>query len=240
MGKITQYKLYQSLWKGLDILYTPSCAACGREGDRFCADCQSTVIPIGKNICEICGEPQKNRGICERCSTDPPPFSALRSYAEFKGAIREALLSLKYKNNLAMGETLSRLLIQMIEEMGWKFDFVIPVPISTQHKEERGYNQAAMIAYPIALAFKARYADNQIKRVKETRSQVNLSAAERFKNLHNAFQGNSATLNHKKVLLVDDVTTTGATIISCSKALLESGCERIFCITVAKTPKYHQ
>jgi ComF family protein len=222
------------------VLYPPSCASCGREGVRFCEDCLSKIPIIDQNICEICGEPQISHHLCDKCQTNLPPFTALRSYFEYSGPIRKAHVNLKYKNDLGLADTFSTFLISMIQNLGWEFDYVIPVPISKQHRIERGYNQAALIAYPIALAFNAHFSDRLIRRVKETKSQVDLSASERFKNLHNAFQGNSATLNHKKVLLVDDVTTTGATIISCSKALQESGCERIYCITIAKTPKLHQ
>ncbi len=237
---MTKYQLYRAFWKSLDVLYPPSCASCGHEGARLCGNCQSQISLSEQNICEICGEPQNERCICERCRTDPPPFTALRSYAEFSGPIREGLHQLKYKSNLGLGDTFSSFLIGLLDDLKWEFDYVLPVPTSKQHKINRGYNQAAVIAFPIALAFNAKYSDNLIKRTKETKSQIDLSISERFKNLHNAFQGNSATLNHKKVLLVDDVTTTGATIMSCSKALVESGCERIYCLTVAKTPKHHQ
>ncbi|MPM54252.1 hypothetical protein SDC9_101027 [bioreactor metagenome] len=143
---------------------------------------------------------------------------------------------MKYQNNLALGDTFSSFLIPMIQKLGWKFDIVLPVPISRSKRRERGYNQAGLIAYPISLAFDTPYSDNLLSRKSEVKSQVGLAREERFKNLHNAFQGNSAKLINKKVLLVDDVTTTGATIISCAKALQESGCERIYSITVAKTP----
>jgi predicted amidophosphoribosyltransferase len=76
-------------------------------------------------------------------------------------------------------------------------------------------------------------------RVKETTSQVDLTRDERFRNLEDAFHGNSAKLKGKKVLLVDDIVTTGATLISCTQALLDSGCKSVFCITVAQTAKKH-
>lgn len=233
---MNKYAFHRKFWKFIDVLYPPSCAVCGHEGVRFCDDCRSQMRLIGANICEICGEPLHQRGICDRCQNEPPPFSALRSYAEFNGPLREALHSLKYQNNLALGDTFSSLLIPMIQKLGWQFDLVLPVPISRSKRKERGYNQAGLIAYPISLAFDVIYSDSLLFRKFEVKSQVGLSREERFKNLHNAFQGNSAKLNKKKVLLVDDVTTTGATIISCAKALQESGCERIYSITVAKTP----
>lgn len=233
---MNKFAFHRGFWKLIDVVYPPSCAVCGREGVRFCEDCLSQMRLIDENICEICGEPLLQRGICDRCKIEPPPFAALRSYAEFNGPLRKALHTMKYQNNLALGDTFSSFLIPMIQKLGWKFDIVLPVPISRSKRRERGYNQAGLIAYPISLAFDTPYSDNLLSRKSEVKSQVGLAREERFKNLHNAFQGNSAKLINKKVLLVDDVTTTGATIISCAKALQESGCERIYSITVAKTP----
>lgn len=194
------------------------------------------MVLIDKNICQICGTPLPFPGICQSCQTNPPPFTYLRSYAEYKGPLREALHSLKFKSNLALADTFAAYLIPMVHDLGWEFDVVLPVPMSRVKKRSRGYNQAAQIAHPIAMAFHSDFSDNLITRQFETKSQIGLGREERFKNIHNAFQGNSAKLIGKKVLLVDDITTTGATITSCAKALKESGCERIYCITVAKTP----
>lgn len=235
-----KYRIYQSFWDLVDYVYPPTCAACGKEGDRFCLQCQSKVIEISAPFCRKCGRQILLDDICEDCKETPPPYDVLRSWAEFNGPLRDALHHLKYRSDIALGDTLSRPLIRLLKEYNWDIEIVIPIPIGKQHHKERGYNQAALIAYPIALALGINYSDKLIKRIKETKSQVNLSSTERFKNLYSAFQGNSAKLNGKKVLLVDDVTTTGATMISCAKALVESGCERIYCLTVAKTPKYHQ
>ncbi len=240
MGSLLSYRLYHSIWKTLDIIYPPSCAGCGQGGVRLCDTCRDQIQKIGKNICPICGNPSQREAPCDTCQESPPPYTALRSYCEYAGPVREAIHHLKYNNDLLLADTLAEFLITMLKELNWEFDLVLPVPISQQHLHDRGYNQAGLIAYPVALAMQKEYSDKHLQRTRETKSQVDLSAPERFKNLHNAFQGNSATLNHKKVLLVDDVTTTGATINSCSTALRQSGCERIYCITVAKTPKYHQ
>jgi len=94
-----------------------------------------------------------------------------------------------------------------------------------------------MIAYPLSLSLSLPLVTDAIYRVKETVTQIDLSREERFINLKDAFLGNSAKLKGKKVLLVDDIVTTGATIRSCAKALLDSGCKTVFCITVAQTSK---
>jgi competence protein ComFC len=240
MKYFSKIKIYHSLWRLVDFVYPPSCTVCGSEGNRFCPECLSKVIEVKGPICIKCGKSISFEGICDECKDNPPPYDALRSWAEFNGPLRTALHHLKYRSDIGISDTLSGPLIKIAEESHWNFDIVIPIPIGKQHRKERGYNQAALIAYPIALAFNVPYSDKLIYRIKETKSQVNLTSSERFKNLHNAFQGKNAKLKDKRVLLVDDVTTTGATLNSCAKALADSGCENIYCLTVAKTPKYHQ
>lgn len=112
---------------------------------------------------------------------------------------------------------------------------VIPVPLCKSHFKERGYNQSEKIAYPLSLSLSLPMISDAVFRLKETSSQITLSREERFLNLEDAFIGNSAKLKGKKVLLVDDIITTGATLRSCTKALIDSGCKTVFCITVAQT-----
>ncbi len=114
-------------------------------------------------------------------------------------------------------------------------DMVIPVPLCKSHFKERGYNQSEKIAYPLSLSLSLPMISDAVFRLKETSSQITLSREERFLNLEDAFIGNSAKLKGKKVLLVDDIITTGATLRSCTKALIDSGCKTVFCITVAQT-----
>jgi ComF family protein len=233
-------QIYRYLWQTVDFVYPPSCSGCDKPGNIWCTDCQDKVKTINGKICPICGTPETNQEICPDCQKLLPSYTALRSWAEFEGPVREALHKLKYKNDLAVGYVFSLPLIQLIETAQWDFDLVIPMPISKSHQKSRGYNQAAMIAKPIALAFRKPISNKAVSRIKETKSQIDLSREERFKNLQSAFLGNSATLIGKKVLLVDDITTTGATMLSCSQALKEAGCEKVYCITVARTIKQYQ
>jgi len=236
----TNYRIYRFFWKTVDFVYPPTCAGCQKPGTLWCPDCQERTQLLGESgICPTCGYPSPNGKICADCKTNPPPYTALRSWAEFAGPVREALHSLKYKSNLGLGAVFAEPLLAILDRMGWDYDAVIPVPISKEHLATRGYNQAAILARPIALALHKPMLRKTIVRTKETKSQVNLPREERFKNLQSAFLGNSAKLIHKKVLLVDDISTTGATLMSCTQALLEAGCSQVFCLTVARTLKYH-
>ncbi|MHC1741130.1 MAG: ComF family protein [Anaerolineaceae bacterium] len=230
-----QDQIYRFFWQAVDFLYPPVCAGCGAPGEIWCQECNSKVHLISDSICQTCGAPQSSKGICPNCKTSPPPFTAIRSWAEFEGPLREALHRLKYKSDLALGYEFSIPLKKIVLALGWDIDVVIPIPISKSHKKTRGYNQSACIARPLAYALHKPILETAVFRTKETKSQVELSREERFKNLQSAFLGISAKLLNMKVLLVDDITTTGATLISCSEALKQAGCSQIYCLTVART-----
>lgn len=233
-------QIYRWFWQAVDFIYPPECAGCNSSGEIWCKDCQESVHTITEPICPLCGYPSIKTEICSNCQETPPPYTALRSWAEYEGPLREALHNLKYKNDLELGNVFSSALVTIIRALNWNFDFIIPMPISPNHYKVRGYNQSMVIARPIALALGISIANNLVERNKETRSQVNLNREERFKNLQSAFSANSAKLLNKKVLLVDDICTTGATISSCSKTLKDAGCSEIYCLTVARTLIHYQ
>jgi ComF family protein len=163
----------------------------------------------------------------------------MRSWVEYSGLARNAIHSLKYKNNIALGYFFSKKLCHIIEHAAWDFDLVIPVPLSSKHFRERGFNQSALIARPLAHLLRKKYAGRILYRIRETKSQVNLTAEERHVNVKGAFWGNPAKLNGRTVLLVDDVITTGATMENCVTALLASGAKKVYCISVARVIVNH-
>jgi ComF family protein len=227
--------IYRCLWRTIDFVYPPKCAVCGRSGISLCADCYSKIAEISKPFCKICGRRILSSGICEDCTNDPPPFQSARSWAFYVDPLRAALLTLKYKNNIGLAQILSYQMITIIRQNKWDFDCIVPVPLCRSHMKERGYNQSEMLAYPISFSLGIPLIRDAVFRIKETRSQVHLDREERFKNVEDAFFAKVDKLNGKRVLLVDDIFTTGATLRSCSKAIQNAGSKTIFCITVAQT-----
>jgi len=231
----TFYRIYQIIWQSLDWLFPPECGGgCGRQGNRWCQACQATVEPIGPIVCPVCGNPQITAQTCKNCQQIPPAYHSLRSWAAFKGPLREALHHLKYRRDIALGDSLSRPLIGYLENLNWKVDLIVPVPLGNQRLKQRGYNQAALLARPIALARTIDYSSNALLRVKDIPSQVGLTINQRRQNVSGAFWANPKTVRGRSVLIIDDVTTTGATIESCAQALKESGALEIFALTLAR------
>jgi ComF family protein len=130
---------------------------------------------------------------------------------------------------------MGRRLIACITQLGWGIDIVVPVPLGIARLAERGYNQASLLAWPVALWLGISLCAKGLSRVRETRSQVDLSAAERKENVAGAFQARPALVRGRRVLLVDDVTTTGSTLDACAAALLAGGAVSVYALTLART-----
>ena len=230
------YDLHRLLWVAADWLYPPVCAGCGRGGQRFCSDCLSQVKVITGSLCAFCGNKTSDcSSVCPQCSSATVFFEGAASWAIYGGELREAIHALKYKQDMGLGEFFSTFLITLIRNRGWIFDLVLPVPISQDRRKERGYNQSELISSPIALHFQLPHSSKTLIRIKDTGTQVNHSKIERDLFLNDAFSANAATLKGRKVLLVDDIITTGSTINHCAKALKEAGASKVYAISIAKT-----
>lgn len=233
-----KYTLYRSVWSMLDLLFPPECGGCGRAGSRWCVNCQKRVNILNGILCDICGLPRGKAGVCDACLADRPYFRALRAWAVFDEPVQTALHKLKYRRDISMGEALASQMLSFVLELNWPIDMVVPIPLGRQRRKERGYNQVGMIAKPLAMALNVNYAPNELIRSKETRSQVGLTKVERRENVRAAFRG-GAGVKEKTVLVVDDVSTTGATLSSGAEALYSSGAKDVYALTVARALPHH-
>jgi ComF family protein len=197
-------------------------------------NCQSQVQLIHEIVCESCGKMLDAPGKCPDCLATPPPFTALRSWAVYSGPVRKAIHSLKYKGDITLGEILSRPLIELVGRLGWKFDLLTPVPISLARKKMRGYNQSSILALPLALGCAVTYQPRSLVKILNTPTQVGLTAVQRRENVRQAFQARPNLVRSKTVLVVDDVTTSGATMLACAEALLRAGAQKVYGLTLAR------
>ncbi len=187
----------------------------------------------------VCGLPLSHPGLCRACIDSHPPYEAMRSWVVFEGPIRHALHSLKYRRNVALGDTLAQYLAEYVHTLGWQADLVVPVPLGRQRMKERGYNQAGLLARPLSIIQNWDYSPRAVLRVRETRSQVGLSALERRENLSNAFHADPALVSGKVILLLDDVATTGSTLTACSDAIKKAGAKAVYALTLARALPHH-
>lgn len=171
--------VYRALWSGLDLLFPPACAGCGRQGHRICPECLADIRPLQPPLCEICGLPQDAARVCAQCRAAPPAYDILRSMAAFKGPLRAIIHSLKYRRDLSLGDALATPAAVFARQLNWSPDIIIPIPLGRRRLRERGYNQVAMFARPLASALNLGYAPGALRRVLETRTQVGLTGSER-------------------------------------------------------------
>ena len=223
---------YHFFWNAVDWVFPPRCGGCGQVGERWCSQCQGQVTRLTEACCHVCGNPLPQPGLCKNCQTTPPTFTALRSWCKYEDPARKAIHQLKYQRDIGLADALAVSLVSMIDDLQWKPGVVVSVPISPARLRQRGYNQASLLALPVALAIGAPFRPSFLVRARETASQVGLSAADRRQNVSGAFRaGPVRSLN---VLVVDDVITTGSTMNACAQALLAAGASAVYGISFAR------
>jgi competence protein ComFC len=228
-------KLYHLGWTAIDWLYPPECGGCMKPGFRWCAECQKQTTRIGPLFCPKCGNFNNDGNLCPRCNASPPSYVALRSWGIFIGPLREAIHRLKYQHDIGLGEALSGHLIGSYLENNWHVDLVVPIPLSLKRQVERGYNQAALLAWPFSLGLGLLYRPKAIQRIRDTRSQVGLRAHERLDNVMGAFLADRKQVAGKTILVIDDVTTTGATLSAAALAFMDAGARQVFGLSLARS-----
>ena len=197
------------------------------------------VPRIGKPFCERCGIPTRGAVICERCKLNPPAYRMMRSWAVFESPIQNGLHSLKYRRNLAFGESIAMQMSDFVSSLEWPIDVLIPVPLGKKRLKERGYNQVALVARPLAYQLEWRYEPDALWKKRETRSQVGLSVSQRSENVQDAYQADPTIVKQKSILIMDDVATTGSTISACTTALLSAGARDVYVLTIARALPHH-
>jgi ComF family protein len=228
------YRAYKLFWTMLDWLYPPNCGGCGKSGTRWCKVCAQNTPEIESSICPICGDISIDEQACQRCQTLPVHFTSLRSYTIYQGAIREAVHKLKYGGDKSLGDVLAQMMISGLEKLNWSLDIVTSVPLGLVRLAERGYNQANLLARPIALYKNLPFSTTLLSRVRETKTQVGLTTKERQENMNDAFKAVTKQAEGNNILVVDDVATSGATINACAKALLAAGASKVYGYTLAR------
>ncbi len=229
----------------MDFLFPRSCAGCGGRvaapTGHLCWDCLATLPLIQLPYCAVCGDPVAGRVdeqfVCYTCAGTPPGFDAARSAARYRGPLRRMLQEFKYHGALWLAPDLIRLLAACattFPDMA-DADAVTYVPLFRTRQRERGYNQAALLAGGLARVLGKPLLRNAIRRLRNTGTQTHLTASARATNVRLAFGVRRPdAVRHRRLLLVDDVMTTGATVSECARALKTAGATQVLGLTVAR------
>jgi ComF family protein len=170
---------------------------------------------------------------------EPPAYRMMRSWAVFDSPIQNGLHTMKYRHNIGLGESLALQMTGFVQSLHWHLDIMVPVPLGRLRLKERGYNQVALVAQPLAYHVGLIYAPKALWKSRETRSQVGLSVSQRRKISRVPTRLMLTSSEGKSILLMDDVATTGATIVSCSDALMSAGARDVYAITIARALSHH-
>ena len=147
---------------------------------------------------------------------------------------------MKYRGNIAFGEAIAMQMVDFVRSLHWPVSVLIPVPLGKKRLKERGYNQVALVARPLAHQLGLIYAPNALRKTRETRSQVGLTISQRSENVREAYQAEANVVKDRSVLIMDDVATTGSTIAACTTTLLSAGAQEVYVLTIARALPHHR
>lgn len=216
----------------LDVVFPPRCVVCRRTGRWLCAPCAAQFEKILPPLCERCGRPLTTAP-CPYCARAPMSIDGTRAVAFFEGALRETIHAFKYAHRTELVDPLAALLYDYLLTFPLPVDTIIAVPLHIERERTRGYNQAALLAEALGARTRWPVWNAALARTRATRSQTELDAASRRANVRDAFAAQPC-VRGARVLLIDDVCTTGATMDACGAALYAQGAHAVWGLAVAR------
>lgn len=236
----------QGLTESLSSLLFPRiCSFCDSFGADpvygLCDDCAGELRKVAPPVCLHCGLPfpglsQDRPNYCGRCLSNPPPYSKARYAVLYEGGLRKGLLRFKYGGALYVSPTLAAILTDAFQAsfVAEEFDTIIPVPIHRKRLLDRGFNQALILAKRLSGTIGIPVDAASFVKTRDTAPQVGLSRSERERNVRGSFGvSRPAVIRAKRILLLDDVATTGTTISEASRTLAASGASRVEVLVLA-------
>ncbi len=219
----------------LDLLFPQWCVGCGKGGDFICYSCRHSLPWIMPPLCPKCGKPQPSGVLCPNCVGWQADIDGIRSPFRFDGVIRQAVYQLKYKNIRALAVSLARLLNDYLSTNPVPGEALVPVPLHQKRLRERGYNQSGLLAQELSKLTNLPVVNNCLIRQRYALPQVRTSTMdERWSNVADAFTCRDHMLQGKQVLLIDDVSTSGATLDACAVALKAVGATSVWGLVLAR------
>ena len=217
----------------LNLIIPERCVGCDREGEYLCAGCAAELPPLRKPYCFICASPGVPQ-LCYGCRRVAPAFDSVRAPYEYSGAVRQMAHDLKYRNIRIAAPYMARLLAAYLERNPYPADALIAVPLHRWRERGRGYNQSALLARELSQLSDIPLREDALRRIRNTPPQVGMeSPAERRRNIAEAFEC-AADMSGQRIIMIDDVATTGSTLSACADALKNEGALSVWGIAFAR------
>lgn len=206
---------------------------------RLCPKCWEGLERLHPWLCQRCSLPLPDGGAhCARCRVHPPlPLTQIRAGGVYQGTLRRCLQQFKYGRKECFARALGELAVEGIQRppATEPYEVIVPVPLDYWRRWRRGYNQAELLAHQVGSCLHLPVIPQALQKTRRTRRQVGLSRADRLRNLAAAFRVRQpASIQGKRVLLIDDVCTTGTTLQECAKALRRGGAAKVWGGVVAR------
>jgi ComF family protein len=225
------------------MLFPPVCAGCRtlvREPGTLCPSCWPQMRFIAPPYCSVLGTPFAfdvgDDAVSPAAIAEPPPFARSRTAVAYSGVARDLVQNLKYRDRADLAPWMARWMVRAGAELTTDAELVVPVPLHARRFFSRRFNQSAELARHVARQADIPFDPTVVRRVKPTRQQVGLVARERVANMRGAFKVTEAgkmRLQSRRVLLIDDVFTTGATVSAVTRTLKRAGACEVDVLTFA-------
>ena len=215
------------------VALTQDCLLCAAAGtdDILCPACAADLPRLAEPSCPRCALPNASGELCGHCLTKPPQFDAALAAYRYDFPVDKLIQSFKYGHRLALGAYFGRKIA--ILGAALEADLIMPLPLHDDRLRQRGFNQALELARPLAQARRLPLDTSSCRRVRDTPAQAGLAWRERIKNLRHAFAC-SADLSGSRIILIDDVMTTGASLDECARTLKLYGAATVTALVLAR------
>ncbi len=231
-------EMKQILERFLDLFFPPYCISCKRGGQILCSTCYASIQLLSPPFCKHCHTPLAPDKSCQKCAYHPLHFNGLRIVGAYQEPLRSYIHAFKYDGHTRLAQPLGTLLAQTYKRTGLVADMIIPVPLHTERQQQRGYNQAQLLAEVCSAELGIPLQVSLLTRVRATAAQIHLPMRERQQNVAGAFllnpKSEARALSKSNILLVDDVCTTGATLEACATPLFAAGANTVWGLVLAR------
>jgi len=228
----------QPIQSVLDILFPPRCAGCHKSGYILCPSCTAQIRTLTPPFCQQCSTPLASDNTCQQCRYQPLRLNGLHAFGIYEEPLRACIHALKYDGNTRLAEPLGQLLAQAYLNYGLRADAITPVPLHSERQAQRGYNHASLLAKVCATQIRVPMYDDILIRQRATPAQVGLAHWERLQNVAGAFLCTptfaTRALRGRRIVVIDDVSTTGATLEACAAPLFAAGAREVWGLVLAK------